>query len=467
MKIDLTFKLRVLFAKSSNKTGHDGVRKAIHQSFFKLYHMSKETKQNFGEVFGHFATERLSELNLGEKEYNLHTNIRNHSKPPKHAGKRPKSKLTKVRITYYSNATATRQIRLIRAGDVEQNPGPSLQVGSPFQEATVYSQAAIMLIITIFATLGNSLVLIATWKEKSLHEPRKYFVACLAVADLSLGLFVAPILSCQIFNEIEKNPAMNSIHLCRFLIWVDAFSATASIYILTFISFDQYLKVSRPLQYRIRMTNSKSRNIIRTIWFIAATYATLHMFPYEDDLGIILEPECGFRNKGFHTFIAVSAFFVPTIIILVMQSLIFLVAHNRRKRMRNGELGQIYSKDRGERKDFYKDLQVIRMLLVVVVAFIICWGPLFSTLMISYYSPSVYNNYCNVHVCFIIFRITRTLPIFNSFLNPIIYACLDITYKKAFKSLLRRICQPCSKKNQNHETFEMIYPRKLNTPEDS
>ncbi|XP_028414348.1 5-hydroxytryptamine receptor 7-like [Dendronephthya gigantea] len=274
--------------------------------------------------------------------------------------------------------------------------------------------------MAIFATMGNSLVLIATWKERSLHEPSKYFVACLAVADLSVGLFVAPILSCQIFNEKENNERINSIHLCRFIIWVDSFAATASIYTLTFISFDRYLKVSRPLQYRTRMTNSKSRNIIRTIWFIAASYATLSLFPYENYSGIILYPRCGLVSKGLHTFTAVSAFFVPTIIILVMQSLIFFAAHNRRKRMQNGELGQIYTKDRVKRKDFHQDLRVIRM----------------------FYAH-----------CFIILRITHTLPIFNSLLNPIIYACLDVTYKKAFKHLLRRICQ------RNDLSSEMEYPR--------
>ncbi|CAB4036242.1 Dopamine receptor 2, partial [Paramuricea clavata] len=42
----------------------------------------------------------------------------------------------------------------------------------------------ILIIFAICTILGNTLVLVATWRERSLHEPNKYFIACLAVADL-------------------------------------------------------------------------------------------------------------------------------------------------------------------------------------------------------------------------------------------------------------------------------------------
>lgn len=42
---------------------------------------------------------------------------------------------------------------------------------------------------SILIFLGNTLVLVATWSEKSLHQPSKYFIACLAVADLLVSLF--------------------------------------------------------------------------------------------------------------------------------------------------------------------------------------------------------------------------------------------------------------------------------------
>ena len=44
-------------------------------------------------------------------------------------------------------------------------------------------------LISILIIMGNTLVLLATWRDRSLHQPNKYFVACLAVADLLVGNF--------------------------------------------------------------------------------------------------------------------------------------------------------------------------------------------------------------------------------------------------------------------------------------
>jgi 5-hydroxytryptamine receptor 1 len=296
---------------------------------------------------------------------------------------------------------------------------------------------------------------VATWIERSLHEPNKYFVACLAVADLLVGMILVPLRLHQLVNK-EKG-GITSIHLCRFYFWIDVFLETASIYTLTFISFDRYMKISKPLQYKSRMTTSTSLKIIFIIWLIAATHATLDMFPYADSPGIFISTTgCFAINKIFATFIAVSAFFLPTTIMLVMYTLIFLVAHKRQKMLRNGALGQT-SNNPNQRSALLRDLKVIRMLLVVVGVFIFCWGPLFVCLLIFYYRTNDIfwlSRYCDEHSCknivyfiMVLPRLINILPLLNSIFNPLIYAWLDQKYKEAFKHLFQRMmCQPISRR---------------------
>ena len=327
------------------------------------------------------------------------------------------------------------------------------------------AQKIIFTLIAVFIALGNTLVLVTTWKERSLHEPNKYFIAWLAVADLFVGIFLAPLFVYQLNLDIESLRAM-SIHLCRFIIWIDTFALTASIYSLAFISFDRYLKISKPLQYRSRMTTSKSLKIIFIIWLISTVFATYATNPRSGSWGILLTSSlsysCPFdsnNSKGFYTFVAVSLFFLPTVVILVMYGLIFVVAHKRQKRLRNGELGETCN-SRNQRNVFVQDLKVIRMLLAVVGVFIFCWGPYFIYILLWYHHPNFdiwhRGSFSYRRRIAITELLIFTLPYLNSLCNPIIYACLDQRYREGLKNLIQRVmCQTNSRHRRPSDATEL------------
>ena len=317
--------------------------------------------------------------------------------------------------------------------------------------------SVIYTLIAVFTVLGNTLVLVATWRERSLHQPNKYFIACLAVADLLVGIFLGPMRVYKLNIDDESRHVM-SIHLCRSMSWIEAFALVASIYSLTFISFDRYLKISKPLQYKSRMKTSTSVKIIFTIWLIStavATYAATTTLSGSGGYSFSSRILCfGEEHKTivFYTFVAVSGFFLPTVVILVMYALIFFVVHKRQKMLRNGELGET-SNDQNQRTAFLQDLKVIRMLLVVVGAFMLCWGPYFIWLLLLYYHPNLIDYHSTSQRYRSRILITEsliyTLPYLNSLCNPIIYACLDQKYKQAFKNLLQRmICRRSSRRPQ-------------------
>ncbi|XP_028418718.1 5-hydroxytryptamine receptor 2B-like [Dendronephthya gigantea] len=138
-----------------------------------------------------------------------------------------------------------------------------------FREQLILTEKIILIIVAICAILGNTFVLVATWRERSLHQPNKYFIACLAVADLVVGIFVAPMTANEL-NFVHESQDAKPTHTCRFMVWLDTFALTASFYILTVISFDRYLKISKPLHYRSRMTTFKLLKIISCIVLISS-----------------------------------------------------------------------------------------------------------------------------------------------------------------------------------------------------
>ena len=322
-----------------------------------------------------------------------------------------------------------------------------------FLERLNLGQKIISILITIFTILGNMLVLIATWREKNLHQPSKYFIACLAVADLLVGLFLAPRKLYDLDPNIKSRFSI-SIYFCRFMVWIDFFALATSIHTLTFISFDRYLKISKPLHYKSRMTTSRSLKIIFVIAFISISLATYSTSPHSASDGLL---SVGYsfcksgadykKSKPFFLSLLIIWILLPTTIILVMYALIFCVAHRRNKMILNGELGRQTFSNQNQRNALRKDVKVIRMLMVVVGAFIFCWYPLFIWSWLHFYHSNLVSFKrvsASTHNYRVLIRyLVSTLPLVNSLCNPIIYACFDQTYREAFKHLFQRMmCRP-------------------------
>ena len=298
-----------------------------------------------------------------------------------------------------------------------------------------FTKVVLIILIMILATLGNLMVLVVTWMERSLHQPNKYFVACLASADLLIGVLFCPLL----LYEFIHDGGISSIHVCRFFIAINIFAEAASINTLILISFDRYLKISKPLRYKSIMTTSKSLVMISIIWFISAAYVIFGMFSYNGSRGIYIS-SCGCLNDNsvFFTFCAVFAFFLPTIVIIIIYVRILVIAHRRRKRSRKGQLPQTNQVE-SQLATFYQDLKNIRLMAMVVGAFILCWGPFFIVKMFHMYNSGLLDFVFRSTVVTVLEE--KILPIINSVCNPIIYACFDEKYREAFKRMFRRIMQ--------------------------
>lgn len=305
-----------------------------------------------------------------------------------------------------------------------------------FSKNSIWLVTTIVLFLMIIAIIfGNVLVLITTWLDKRLHQPSKYFVACLAFADLLVGIFSVPI---RLHLYLSDPTMLVPINLCRFWTWIDICCEVASIVTLTVISIDRFYKIGHPFQYRSQMLTSRSVLIITIIWLISGLHATLGLFSYDNSLGVIALAGrgCINDNKIFMTVTAAIFFFLPLLVLFTMYALIFHVAHTQQKRNRKGKLGRtMSSRSKNHRnKKIYQEVKTAKMLLLVVGAFTVCWAPLFTIFLIGAYRQEYMPT--STHAQQILGSIFIViLPSFNSLCNPIIYACFDREYNSAFKQL--------------------------------
>ena len=142
-----------------------------------------------------------------------------------------------------------------------------------FCEANVYVLhhniflASFNIFLSVPASLGNILILIALHKESSLHPPSKLMFRCLAITDLCVGLISHPVFAAGLLSQINELR-----NLCSyFVMWGDivgiVFSGV-SLLTATAVSVDRLLALSLGLRYRQVVTLRRVGAILSCFWLV-------------------------------------------------------------------------------------------------------------------------------------------------------------------------------------------------------
>lgn len=325
----------------------------------------------------------------------------------------------------------------------------------------------ILTVIDLATIIGNSLVILAVIYDYSLRSmATNFYVVSLAVADLMIGVFVLPfsstyeILGYWIFGQ----------YFCVIWAMVDVLCCTASILSLVAISLDRYVAISRPMHYAQYSTPRIAGLGIFGVWFLATAISIPPLFGWRSERSDYFQCELT-SGKGYVTYSASGSFYIPSIVLVFVYSRIYVVAVKHTKDIKKGQVvGRIrtldyevepgrdiapvqyrpstvssvsqepFLADHKHRqretlakrlKKFTKEKRAAKTLAIVVGAFLICWSPFFFVYLIGGVCDSC-------HVPEVVFKTFFWLGYCNSFLNPIIYPCLNKDFKRAFSRLFQR-----------------------------
>ncbi|CAH3164764.1 unnamed protein product, partial [Porites lobata] len=131
--------------------------------------------------------------------------------------------------------------------------------------------------LSITATLGNALILVALRKISSIYPPTKLLFRCLAVTDLCVGLFCQPLDVFFILADFRHINYIKDIPSVIHNFFVDVFFA-ASALTSAAISVDRLLPLLLGLRYRHVVTLCRVRVLIPCVWFSAVSNASFTPF---------------------------------------------------------------------------------------------------------------------------------------------------------------------------------------------
>ncbi|XP_005102825.1 cardioacceleratory peptide receptor-like [Aplysia californica] len=301
-------------------------------------------------------------------------------------------------------------------------------------------QLTFLYILFTMIVLGNSLVIVAIGVTKSRKSRMHLFILNLAIADLSAGL-ISVLTDIVWKNTIDWRAGQVGCKIVRYSQGVVTYAST---YALVALSFDRLNAIARPLSF------SGDKRRVRVLLSLAWGFALLFSVP------MLIINELKFVNgkwqcwiefpqpwiwKLYLTSIAVVLFFIPAIIIAVCYIIIVVIIWHKTglhgpmsaektttQYIKNG--GQVYVAANNAR--FRESgtssrgviprakIKTIKMTLVIVLVFIICWSPYFVFDLLSVYGYIEHTQDTVGTATFI-----QSLAPLNSAANPIIYAAFN------------------------------------------
>lgn len=130
------------------------------------------------------------------------------------------------------------------------------------------------ILLTLTATVGNSLILFALHKDISLHLPSKTLLRTLAISDLCVGVIGLPLPIIFILSALFES--WDLCRIAKILLYVfNTIFSSVSLLTLTAISVDRLLALLLRFRYRQVVTVKRVRVIVILFWLTTSVAGVL------------------------------------------------------------------------------------------------------------------------------------------------------------------------------------------------
>ena len=279
------------------------------------------------------------------------------------------------------------------------------------------SLSVVMIILSIAAFLGNTLILVALHKESSLLSPpfaSRVLYRNLAVTDLCVGVIAEPMYIAYLMFVVNKS--YNICHYTRVTCYfITSTLCALTFYTLTAISVDRLLVLSLGLRYRQVASSKRKVVTVICLWIFSIVRASLYLWnpSIARQLNRILSPICLTTTIFCYTKIFFS--------LRRNQIQVHTIASQ-------GQSGQAISPLNTAR---YR--KAIYSALWVQVTMIVCYVPASIVVAITPEKGPVPLS------LYLARQLTVTLLYLNSSLNPLLYSWKIREVRQAMKVTIRQL----------------------------
>nr|BAD17958.1 red sensitive opsin [Lethenteron camtschaticum] len=277
-----------------------------------------------------------------------------------------------------------------------------------------------MIIVVVLSLFTNGLVLVATMKFKKLRHPLNWILVNLAIADILETIFASTISVCnQVFGYFILGHPM-----CVFEGYVVSTCGIAGLWSLAIISWERWMVVCKPFG-NIKFDGKIAIILIVFSWVWPACWCSLPIFGWSRYWPHGLKTSCGpdvfsgSSDPGVQSYMVVlmvTCCFLPLSVIILCYLQVWLAIHSVAQQQKESETTQKAERD------------VSRMVVVMILAYIFCWGPY-----------TFFACYAAANPGYAFHPLTAALPAYfaksATIYNPVIYVFMNRQFRNCIMQL--------------------------------
>ena len=275
---------------------------------------------------------------------------------------------------------------------------------------------ALNVFLSVIATTGNLLILVALRKVTSINPPTKLLFRCLAATDLCVGLIEQPLFVTVLLIDFASPTALH--YVSQVYSALNFIFCGVSLLTAATISIDRLLALILGLSYKLTVTVKRVGIVLIIFWLGSLSvgfsyYIGLYMFAYGSSFGSIL-------------LCIVASVFSFTRIALKLRQQQVQVEQRVEQEQVNGEIALNIAR--------YK--KMVHNVAWLQMALIVCYMPSLTVILCRIVTQRFGNPFLYYSAITVLFM--------NSSVNPILYCWRIGEVKKEVKNTLKQIFQRSS-----------------------
>ena len=277
------------------------------------------------------------------------------------------------------------------------------------------------------AIVGNSFLIYIVWKKPEVRSLTSSMFVNMAIADLLVALFMMPLSIVLAHTGSKwKVSGLPGDIICRSYILISDATLIASILCLVFMAIDRYCAIVCPLSVH-SVWFRKAKFVTPLIWVMSIALMAIMPVVYKlDDEYCEIDPHVLGQTatfRGVYLYIFFITYIIPLAIICP------LYAKAARKLWFNQAPGNHLIEEQ-QLRQLVTRRKVVRMLVIIVVVFAICWLP--AQAIHLFWVATAFRENLPAIVMYLGFWVAHA----NSAINPWLYIALSTKIRLAFNRMV-------------------------------